>query len=292
MIASFLKYLQYERRYSDHTLVSYNNDLSQFQKFLLTEFPGTDTTKVEHLHLRAWLIKLVEDKNSPTTVNRKISTLRAYYKFLLKRGVVSANPTAKVRELKKSERLPKFVRENDILALLDKVNFTNDFEGSRDRLILEMLYGTGIRLSELTGLKESDVNYLKREIKVLGKRNKERIIPILRELQLVIEEYINYKRKTVISGCANLIVTDSGKPAYPMLIYRTVKKYLSVFTTLDKRSPHVLRHTFATHLLDKGAELNAVKELLGHSSLAATQIYTHNSLEKLKDVYKQAHPKA
>ncbi|MDH5604094.1 MAG: tyrosine-type recombinase/integrase, partial [Cyclobacteriaceae bacterium] len=206
--------------------------------------------------------------------------------------IISLNPTTKVRELKKSERLPKFIRENDIIALLDKVNFTNDFEGSRDRLILEMLYGTGIRLSELTGLKESDINYLKREIKVLGKRNKERIIPIFSELQKVIEEYVHFKKNAMANGCENLIVTDTGKPAYPMLIYRTVKKYLSVFTTLDKRSPHVLRHTFATHLLDKGAELNAVKELLGHSSLAATQVYTHNSLEKLKDAYKQAHPKA
>ncbi|MDH5603313.1 MAG: tyrosine-type recombinase/integrase, partial [Cyclobacteriaceae bacterium] len=264
----------------------------QFQQFLQTEFPETGTEKAEHFQVRAWIIKLVEEKNSATTINRKISTLRAYYKFLLKREIIASNPTTKVRELKKSERLPKFVKENDIIALLDKVNFTNDFEGSRDRLILEMLYGTGIRLSELTGLKESDINYLKREIKVLGKRNKERIIPIFSGLQKVIEEYVNHKKTSMANGCANLIVTDTGKPAYPMLIYRTVNKYLSVFTTLDKRSPHVLRHTFATHLLDKGAELNAVKELLGHSSLAATQVYTHNSLEKLKDAYKQAHPKA
>ena len=292
MTDSFFKYLQYEKRCSPHTISSYQIDLDQFDGFLKTEFPGTDTTQAEHFHLRAWVISLVEKNISPATVNRKISTLRAYYKFLLKREVISVNPTLKLRELKKPERLPEFVKENDILALLDKVNFPEGFEGSRDRLILELLYGTGIRLSELTGLKGSDVNLIKSEIKVLGKRNKERVLPIFKELQTVILEYIGNKNAEGFGEAEHLVVTDTGKKAYPMLIYRTVKKYLGLFTTLDKRSPHVLRHTFATHLLDKGAEINAVKELLGHTSLAATQVYTHNSLEKLKEAHKQAHPKA
>ena len=228
----------------------------------------------------------------PRSVNRKISTLRAYYKFLLKRESITVNHTLKLKVLKKASKLPRFVKEDDMLSLLEKVNFDSDFHGRRDQLILELLYGTGIRLSELLGIKEGDFQIDRNELKVLGKRNKERIIPITDSMCTLVGEYINLKRETFPSSDTVLIVTDTGKPGYSMLIYRTVKKYLSLFTTLDKRSPHILRHTFATHLLNKGAELNAVKELLGHANLAATQVYTHNSLEKLKDAHKQAHPKA
>ncbi len=292
MLESFFKYLEYERRYSLHTLNSYRTDLNQFMTFMESEFPGVELEEAEHYQMRGWVVHLMEAKLDPRSVNRKISTLRAYFKFLLKREVITANPALKLKVLKSSSKLPRFVKEDDMMSLLERVEYPNDFTGKRDQLILELLYGTGIRLSELLGLSEGDIHREKREIKVLGKRNKERIIPITRQSCTLIDAYILKKRETFPNSGNVLIVTDSGKPGYPMLVYRTVKKYLGLFTTLDKRSPHILRHTFATHLLNKGAELNAVKELLGHANLAATQVYTHNSLEKLKDAHKQAHPKA
>ena len=289
---SFFKYLQYEKRYSKHTVRSYATDLSQFFNFLESEFPDVQPEDAEHYQLRGWIVKLMEEKLDPRSVNRKISTLRAYYKFLLKREIIVSNPTVKLKVLKRSAKLPRFVKEDDMMALLERVEYENSFTGKRDQLVLELLYGTGIRLSELLGLKEIDIHFGKSEIKVLGKRNKERIIPLTPSLSDLTREYIRYKKETLPGADDVLIVKDNGKAAYPMLVYRTVKKYLGLFTTLDKRSPHILRHTFATHLLNKGAELNAVKELLGHANLAATQVYTHNSLEKLKEVHKQAHPKA
>lgn len=293
MKSSFLKYLSFERRYSPHTVSSYSTDLEQFSAFLKSEFEIANLEEALHPQVRAWLIHLVEKKLSPTTINRKISTLRAYYKFLLKRETIQVNPTAKVRVLKKANKLPRFVKEDDMVRLLENLHYSDNFAGQRDKMVLELLYGTGIRLAELLGLTEEQIDLEKKEIKVLGKRNKERIIPLSGELTTVISRYKSIKIDE-FRGMASkhLIVTDEGKIGYPMLIYRITKNYLAQFTTLDKRSPHVLRHTFATHLLNKGAELNAVKELLGHSSLAATQVYTHNSLEKLKDVFAQAHPKA
>ncbi|MDH5398537.1 MAG: tyrosine-type recombinase/integrase [Cyclobacteriaceae bacterium] len=293
MKSSFLKYLSFERRYSPHTVSSYSTDLEQFSAFLKSEFEIANLEEALHPQVRAWLIHLVEKKLSPTTINRKISTLRAYYKFLLKREAIQVNPTAKVRVLKKANKLPRFVKEDDMVRLLENLHYSDNFAGQRDKMVLELLYGTGIRLAELLGLTEEQIDLEKKEIKVLGKRNKERIIPLSGELTTVISRYKSIKIDE-FRGMASkhLIVTDEGKIGYPMLIYRITKNYLAQFTTLDKRSPHVLRHTFATHLLNKGAELNAVKELLGHSSLAATQVYTHNSLEKLKDVFAQAHPKA
>lgn len=289
---SFLKYIQFEKRFSQHTITSYENDLNQFEAFLADNYQ-ISTTEADHNSLRHWVVTLVEKQLASRSINRKIASLRTYYKFLLRRGFIKKDPTSKLQALKTDKPLPQFVNEPDMSRLLDHCEFTNDFNGMRDQLIMEMLYGTGIRLSELLNLKVSDVNLHAQTIKVLGKRNKERVIPISRSLCNLIRNYETLK-KSITSTKDNelLLVTEEGEATYPMLIYRTVKKYLNLFTTIEKRSPHVLRHTFATHLLNKGAELNAVKDLLGHSSLAATQVYTHNSLDKLKKVFDQAHPKA
>ncbi len=285
--------MEFERRYSAHTLVSYRTDLAQFQKFLAENFPEIKLAFAGYTHIRPWLVSLIEKKISPRSVNRKTVSLRSFYKFLIKKGVIEKNPTLKIQVMKTKKQLPSFVQETDISQLLDNHEFTDDFAGWRDKLILEMLYGTGIRLSELMNLKTDWVSFYERTIKVLGKRNKERVIPFSKGLSAVIEKYIRYKKDQFgYSDNDFLLVTDKGEKCYPVMIYRVVNKYLSIFTTLDKRSPHVLRHTFATHLLNKGADLNAVKDLLGHTSLAATQVYTHNSMDKLKKVFEQAHPKA
>lgn len=292
MRESFLKYIQFERRFSPHTITSYENDLNQFHSFLTDNY-NIAIEEANHSAIRHWVVTLMEAGTSPKTVNRKMASLRSFYKFLLKREVIKKDPTWKIQSLKTNKALPQFVNEPDITRLLDQCEFSNDFFGKRDQLILELLYGTGIRLSELINLKAADINFRSQTIKVLGKRNKERVIPFSKSLGLLIASYQTLKNNTISTNEGDyLLVTDNGDPCYPMLIYRTVKKYLNLFTTIEKRSPHVLRHTFATHLLNKGAELNAVKDLLGHTSLAATQVYTHNSLEKLKTVFDQAHPKA
>ncbi|MDN5215763.1 tyrosine-type recombinase/integrase [Fulvivirgaceae bacterium BMA12] len=293
MIQSFLKYLTYERRYSQHTITSYDCDLKQFQKFISDNFTGVTLEDISYHHIRAWIIHLMEQDLNPGSVNRKIVSLRSFYKYLLQEGTIQTDPTTKVKVLKTPKKLPDFVQEEDMQRLLDHFTFDDDFAGWRDRLILELLYGTGIRLSELTGLKESDIDLFHHQIKVLGKRNKERIIPFEKNLKNIFSNYLD-KKNSLFDHNRNeyLLVTDKGGKSYPMMIYRVVKKYLAIFTTVEKKSPHVLRHTFATHLLNKGADLNAVKDLLGHASLAATQVYTHNSLDKLKRVFDQAHPKA
>ncbi|MFT7380592.1 MAG: integrase/recombinase XerC [Roseivirga sp.] len=293
MVDSFLKYISFEKRYSPHTVISYQSDLTQFSNFILEKFQLTDLVQVSQLMARSWILSLMDAGVSPRSVNRKIASLRAYYKFLLKREIIEKDPTAKVKLLKTQKDLPSFAEENELVSLLDKVDFTLDFEGYRQQMILELLYGTGIRLAELIGLKESDINFHQGTIKVLGKRNKERIIPISHSLQQIIKNYKTEKNHLFDDNLDSyLIVNNSGDKAYPMLIYRNVKSFLNMISSTEKKSPHALRHTFATHLLNKGADLNAVKDLLGHSSLAATQVYTHNSLEKLKVVFDQAHPKA
>ena len=291
MVETFLKYLSFEKRYSSHTVTSYKNDLHQFSDYLLSEFEIEDLIEVKHVHIRGWVVQLMEQDLAAKSVNRKIATLKSFYKFLLAREYIEANPTSQIKPVKTEKDLPSFVKENEIIDLLDKVEFSEDFPGYRDRLILELLYATGIRLAELQGLKETDINLYEKTIRVLGKRNKERIIPIGNSLIQLINSYITYKRDAGMVE-ERLLVTDTGEPMYPMFIYRKVKKYLGAVTTLSKKSPHVMRHTFATHLLNKGADLNAVKDLLGHTSLAATQVYTHNSIEKLKEAFMQAHPKA
>jgi integrase/recombinase XerC len=290
---SFFKYLQFEKRLSQNTLTAYKNDLEQFSNFIHSNFPESSTETSDYNVIRSWIISLVDDGIGPSSVNRKIAALRTYFKFLQTRQVISRDPMAKINALKTSRRLPSFVKENDMNHLLDSVTFDDSHEGQRDKLILELFYATGIRLSELITLKENQIDLRNQTIKVLGKRNKERIIPFSKSIVQTIEDYKSRKKKDIESrdhGC--LFVTDQGQPCYPMMIYRTVKKYLSMHTTSEKINPHVLRHSYATHLLNKGAEINAVKDLLGHSSLAATQVYTHNSIEKLKKVFDQAHPKA
>ena len=293
MISSFLRYLTYEKRYSAHTLTSYENDLSQFQDYLQESLQITDIAKATHLDIRSWIIALVEENLQPRSINRKMATLRSFYKFLLKRESISQDPTLRIKALKTPKSLPHFVQEKELMQLLDQFPFGADFFGSRDRLVLELLYATGIRLAELLGLRDEEVDIAASTIRVLGKRNKERIIPLSHSIVAVLKNYQKEKKNLFGENASpHLVVTDKGEQAYPMFIYRLVKKYLGTFTSTEKQSPHVLRHTFATHLLDKGADLNAVKDLLGHSSLAATQVYTHNSLEKLRKVFEQAHPKA
>jgi integrase/recombinase XerC len=236
---------------------------------------------------------LVDSDIKASSVNRKIASLKTFYKFLMRQEVITKNPMQKIRVLKTQKRLPSFVKEGDMVNLLDKVTFDETLEGWRDRLILEFFYATGMRLSELIQLKENQINLHSRTIKVLGKRNKERVIPFPSSIVSIIEAYLKVRNRDVaIKNHGNLFVTDSGESCYPMMVYRIVSKYLNEHTTSEKRSPHVLRHTYATHLLNKGAEINAVKDLLGHSSLAATQVYTHNSMEKIKKAFDQAHPKA
>ena len=293
MIDSFLRYISFEKRYSQHTVKSYQNDLNQFEQYAQQQFNISSLSEATQLMIRSWVLSLMDQGTSARTVNRKIASLRSFYKFLLKRESITKDPTQKIKSLKVKKELPGFANEEEFSTFLDRLVFEDSFEGKTEQIILELLYGTGIRLSELLGLKVSDFKSSESTIKVLGKRNKERIIPVSKRLNELLKNLIAEKNH-VFSHDQNsyLIVNKNGGQAYPMMIYRIVRKYLNQVPSLDKKSPHALRHTFATHLLDKGADLNAVKDLLGHSSLAATQVYTHNSLEKLKSVFDQAHPKA
>ncbi len=289
----FFQYLQHEKRFSPHTLTAYRKDLGQFTEFLEKTYEITSPEEVRHTHVRSWMVDLMEKGNVARSINRKLSCLKTYFKFLRKNGEIEANPMIKVVAPKTGKRLPVFVNEKNMALLFEQVDFGEGFSGLRNRLVMEVLYCTGMRQSELIGLKLGDVDYSNFQLKVLGKRRKERLIPIARYLVDLIEQYI-VARKAAFpeNDYSNLFLTDKGQPLYPGYVYKIVKKYLSQVTTVEQRSPHVLRHTFATHLSNRGADLNAIKELLGHSSLAATQVYTHNSIEKLKKVYQQAHPKA
>lgn len=293
MVDSFQKYIQYEKRLSAHTVLAYKSDLDQFHSFITNTYPDYSLETADFGIVRAWIVDLVDHGIEPSSINRKIACLRSFYKFLMRQEIVSKDPMLKVKVLKAKKKLPSFVKEGDMVNMLDNQIADDTLEGCRDRLILELFYGTGIRLSELLTLKESNVDFKSRTIKVLGKRNKERVIPFAAGLVSIVEAY-QRKRNTEVEKKDHglLLVTEAGDPLYPMMVYRIVKKYLNAFTTSEKRSPHVLRHTYATHLLNKGAEINAVKDLLGHSSLAATQVYTHNSMDKLKKAFDQAHPKA
>lgn len=292
-VEQFLIYLQHEKRYSSHTIQSYKTDLLQFGDFMLKTFE-LPLTEVKYVHVRNFMVFLMDDNISANSVGRKLSTLRSFYKFLLRENTIASNPMALVKAPKVPKKLPVFVDEAKLDLLLDSTELFNDsFSSVRDRLIVETLFGTGMRLAELLSLKETDINFYDSTIRVTGKRNKERVIPISKTLAQQLKEYValktlqNFDNKTT-----GLIVTDKGDAAYPQLIRRIVRRYLTYISTQDKRSPHVLRHSYATSLLNRGADLNAIKELLGHASLAATQVYTHNSVERLKTIYKQAHPKA
>jgi integrase/recombinase XerC len=293
-VSSFLHYIEFEKRYSSHTLKAYRKDLEQFSQFLKEIYALDNAQEADFNMIRSWIISLNEDQTQAISINRKIATLKSFYKFLLKKGEISQNPTLRLKPLKTPHKSPNFVEEDKLVALLDKFPFNEDFDGWRSKLILEILYGTGIRLSELINLKTSQIDTSQAQLKVLGKRAKERIIPIHTSLMAIILEYEQVKKVFFGSEPMSpyLILTDKGTKSYPSLIYRTVEKYLKFITTQSQKSPHVLRHTFATHLLNKGADLNAIKDLLGHSSLAATQVYTHNSLDRLREVFEQAHPKA
>ncbi len=292
MIDSFLKYLEFEKRVSRHTLLAYKTDLQQFSAFILDTFAESKPEVADYGMIRSWIISLVESEIEALSVNRKIACLRSFYKFLLRQEFISKDPMLKIKGLKTKKQLPSFIKEGDMKALLDNTDFDRGFSSIREKLMLELFYATGIRLSELISLKENQIDLRNQTLKVIGKRNKERVIPFTKSIVPIINEYIAIRNREVeLKEHGFLFVTDKGEPCYPMLIYRSIKTYLKK-TSTEKQSPHVLRHTYATHLLNKGAEINAVKDLLGHSSLAATQVYTHNSMEKLKKVFDQAHPKA
>jgi integrase/recombinase XerC len=289
---SFINYLKYEKRYSHLTAVAYKKDLDQFIDFFVKTIGDFNVEGINDKIVRKWIVELMDNGISARTVNKKISALKSFYKYLLRLEVVKENNLVNVIVPKVRKKLPQFVEEKQLDHLLDDGFFGNDFESLRDKLILSLLYDTGIRLSELIHLKDTDVYQTEFLIKVLGKRNKERIIPYPRSLNLLIDQYKTERTMLFGSHVSYLLMTSKGNPAYEKLVYRVVLKYLSLVTTIDKKSPHVLRHTFATHLLNRGADLNAVKELLGHSNLSATQIYTHTSLEKIQKVYRQAHPRS
>lgn len=291
-IADFIQYLRFEKRFSPHTVNAYQKDLNQFLVFLSKS--NTDFKDITYRHVRAWIVELMDQGNEARTINRKISSLRSFYKFLIRNDWKGINPMIHVNSPKAPKRLPVVIPEQKMDLLLDGgFTFTTDFSGLRNRLIIELLYGTGMRLAELVGLTDEDVDLYGQQIRVLGKRNKQRIIPVHPSLIKLISDYRTQKTNEQFDNKAvSLIVTDKGTDVYPQFIYRVVKSVLALVSTHDKKSPHILRHSFATALLNRGADLNAIKELLGHSSLAATQVYTHNSVEKLKSVYKQAHPKA
>ncbi len=289
----FLQYLAQEKRYARHTLLAYSNDLKQFSEFLKKQFELNDIEGAQPFMIRSWLAGLMSEGAARTSVNRKLSSVKSFFHYLQKKQIVPENPTLKVSNIKKSSRLPVYVEEEKMDQLLDRVPFENDFPGLRDRLIIELLYFTGMRLSELIDLKHDDFDEFNSNVKVTGKRNKQRIVPLLSKVRKTYLDYTLEKEKLFgTSYIPFVLVTDKGKKLYPKFVYRRVNLYLSYVTTETKKSPHVLRHSFATHMLNHGADLNAIKEILGHSSLSATQVYTHNTIEKIKTIYKQAHPKA
>lgn len=292
MLQAFLDYIKFEKRYSRHTLLSYQTDLESFFSWLHQQYGETTVSEISHIYIRSWLASLKDAGLSARSINRKISSLKSFYKYLLRMGELKQSPLQKIVSPKTEKRLPGFVPEKDLALLFDRVTFPDNWRGTTERLLLLIFYQTGFRLSELTGLQEAQVNFSGQTLKVLGKGNKERVVPVSPALLEEIKLYVAKKaEKFPENACARLLVDDKGKPLQPRRIYDAVNHYLGLVTTVEKKSPHVLRHSFATHLMNHGADLNAVKELLGHSSLAATQVYTHNTIEKLKSVYKKAHPR-
>lgn len=288
-IRDFTQYLSLQKRASALTVKNYALDLNEFFRFLDAESGNLNLYEISHQHARGFMAFLMDKKQSPRSVNRKLSTLKSFFKYLVKNHVLPINPMQKVQGPKVAKKLPVFIDESQTKELFEGYNFKEDFEGLRDKLVIDIFYQTGIRRAELIGLKESDIDFFNGQLKVLGKRNKERIIPFGIDLKRNLDEYMNVKKDTNLVNPI-LLVTLKNKPLSPQNVTKIVSGALSAITTNSKKSPHVLRHTFATHLLNNGADINAVKELLGHASLAATQIYTHNTIEKLKKSYNQAHP--
>ena len=291
MIEAFLDYLRFERNYSEHTVVAYETDLRQFGDFLKSVGEELDYTNVDSDLIRSWVVTLMDSSKS-TSVNRKLSSLRSFYRFLMKRGKTTVNPLAKIAGPKNSKPLPTFLRENDMDRLLDEISYGEGFEAVRDRMILETFYATGMRLSELVGLNDTDVDFSAMQMKVTGKRKKQRLIPFAGELAADLREYIIIRNETIPERSDAFFVLKNGKRMYPEKVYGIVRRNLAKVVSVKKKSPHVLRHTFATAMLNHEAELKSVKELLGHESLATTEIYTHTTFEELKKVYEQAHPRA
>lgn len=290
---SFFDYLQFEKRYSIHTVGSYRNDLRQFFSFIEIHAGHSEVREVAPSDVRAWMVSLLEKGYSQVSVHRKISALRSFYRFLQRNGKADSDPASKVILPKRRKRLPQFIEEGSLERLLDIYDFGAGFEGVRDRTLIEMLYSTGMRRAELIGLRDSDIDIEGGTVRVTGKRNKERIIPLLPSLTADLLTYREVRRDAGIDSPEGwFFITSSGNKLYDKLVYNIVNRYLQMVSTVEKKSPHVLRHSFATHMLNNGADLNSIKEILGHANLSATQVYTHNTFEKLKEVYKQAHPRA
>jgi len=288
---SFLQYISTEKRYSRHTVTSYRNDLDQFFAWMQMNYAGIMPEDAKSGNVRGWMVSLIERGCSASTVHRKMSALRAFYRYMRKHGYSDADPMAAVKLPKKPRQLPVFVTEESLDRLLDDYKFGDNFSGIRDRTIVEFLYLTGMRRSELISLRDEDVDLSSGQVRVMGKRGKQRVIPLTSGFIKSLGHYLDARRQEGLAG-SWFFVTDRGNKMYDKSVYNIVRRYLSMVTTVEKRSPHVLRHTFATQMLNHGADLNSIKELLGHASLSATQVYTHNTFEKLKKVYKQAHPRA
>ena len=287
----FLRHLKFEKRVSENTIKSYNNNLSQFLTFSEKYENNRKISSIDNKTIRAWIIELSTKNLSNKSINRKIASIKSFFRFLIKRQIIKKNPSTLVKSLKAKQTLPLFLKEKDLISLFKTINISNTLDEARSDLILELLYGTGIRINELINLKSKNLDLIRNEIKVFGKRNKERILPINQNIVSKAKLYLNHKKRK-FSKSEFVFLTDKGNKLYPMMVYRIVKKCLSSLINSEKYNPHLLRHSFATHILNKGGDLNAIKDLLGHESLAATQIYTHNSIEKLKETHKKSHPRA
>lgn len=290
-LPDFLQYLKFEKRYSQHTQVAYEKDLLQFISYAEGQFDLSAASEVSHFHVRSWLADLKDDQQTARTINRKLSSLNSFYKYLIRLGKVEKNPVRQLHAQKLPERLPTYVKEHEAEHMLEELTFEEGFKGFTDRMICNLLYQTGMRRNELLQLKEQDIEWSLQQIRILGKGNKERLIPVGGELLADLKDYIKAKKELGEYDSTYLLNLESGKPLYAGYVYRVVTRHLGQVTSLSKKSPHVLRHSFATHLLNNGANIQAIKDLLGHSSLAATQIYTHNNIEQLKEIHKNSHPR-
>jgi integrase/recombinase XerC len=295
----YIDYLRFEKRYSTHTILAYHTDLDDFTKFLFLQYSVNDLLQADYNLIRSWLIFLYDNKISPRSINRKLSTLKSFYRYCQKQGLIQNSPMLKVIAPRTSKQLPVFLTRDNLDDLLKKIEFPSNYEGCRDKMIITLFYATGIRRMELLQILISDIDLFNGTLKVLGKLNKERIVPLGENVVSQLKDYLVSRNEFLTENKFNfgnnnhsLFVSSKGLALYPRLVHTIVHKYLSLIASNSKLSPHVLRHTFATHMLDDGADLNAIKEILGHSSLAATQVYTHNTIEKLKSIYKQAHPRA